>query len=842
MVDFKKRLGNSIATKPIVPSEIYAGLDRASDKGPLRPAQESILSQWDEKFRSRRDVILKLNTGQGKTLIGLLILQAKLNEGCGPALYLCPNNQLLTQTMSQARQFGINFTELESDFSQSFLDSESILITSVQKLFNGLTKFGIGQRSVNVQSIVMDDAHACIDSIRDSLQIKVPYDVGAYSELRSLFETALRHQGMGTFEEIANQNPDAILPVPYWEWQDKNEEVVKILSRYSNNQNIRFAWEILKDNLANCQCVMSGKKLEISPYLPPLSVFGSYYKAKHRVFMSATVTDDAFLVKGLGLDRDTIVNSLRLDDESWAGEKMILVPSLIDESLDESAMVATFAPPIKRNYGTVALVPSFKKAEAWGGYGANIATKDTINNDIGRLLGRDFTDTLVIVNRYDGIDLPDNTCRILIFNGNPHSESLIDRYSESCRESSDITAIRTARTIEQGLGRSVRGEKDFCVIVLTGSSLVKSIRSRESRKHLSNQTRKQIEIGLEIAELAKDDITKGSPAKTVLSDLIRQCLTRDEGWKAFYVEQMDTVTTANIDETALRIFEEEFLAEKRFQEGNIEGAISVLQAIVDRNETNEYDKGWYLQEIARYLYNEQKIESNKIQISAHRQNKNLMKPRSGMVFKKLKIISQKRMENILTWVKVHDNYEELIVEVEDILDALQFGTKSSKFEDALDRLARAIGFIGERPDKEWKEGPDNLWALDDVHYMLFECKSEVDLIRKEIQKSESDQMNSSCAWFDRNYSRVSSSRVMIIPTRMLANAAAFNDPSVQIMDRYGLGRLVKNTRLFFREFKNMDFNDLSEKKTQELINAHQLSVEDVMTKYTEAFRPHRVKN
>ena len=30
--------------------------------------------------------------------------------------------------------------------------------------------------------------------------------------------------------------------------------------------------------------------------------------------------------------------------------------------------------------------------------------------------------TLVLVNRYDGIDLPDNTCRILIFDGKPYSE------------------------------------------------------------------------------------------------------------------------------------------------------------------------------------------------------------------------------------------------------------------------------------------------------------------------------------------------------------------------------------------------------------------------------------
>src|SRR4030095_16697878 len=42
----------------------------------------------------------------------------------------------------------------------------------------------------------------------------------------------------------------------------------------------------------------------------------------------------------------------------------------------------------------------------------------------------------------------------------------------------EVTAMRTARTIEQGLGRSVRGEKDYCAIILTGADLIRRIRPR----------------------------------------------------------------------------------------------------------------------------------------------------------------------------------------------------------------------------------------------------------------------------------------------------------------------------------------------------------------------------
>ena len=107
MVNFKDRLAGKKAEKPTDPIKLYDTLDRAVDKGPLRPAQLAVLKEWFSEHQTTRDVIVKLHTGQGKTLIGLLMLQARLNAGKGPAVYLCPDNFLIEQTCEQARQFGI---------------------------------------------------------------------------------------------------------------------------------------------------------------------------------------------------------------------------------------------------------------------------------------------------------------------------------------------------------------------------------------------------------------------------------------------------------------------------------------------------------------------------------------------------------------------------------------------------------------------------------------------------------------------------------------------------------------------------------------------------------------
>jgi len=114
MVNFGKRLAKKAGTKPVDPIKIYGTLDRAHDKGPLRPSQEAVLQEWNARQATARDVIVKLHTGQGKTLVGLLMLQSRLNAGKGPVVYLCPDHFLIAQTCEQARQFGIRRSTRES--------------------------------------------------------------------------------------------------------------------------------------------------------------------------------------------------------------------------------------------------------------------------------------------------------------------------------------------------------------------------------------------------------------------------------------------------------------------------------------------------------------------------------------------------------------------------------------------------------------------------------------------------------------------------------------------------------------------------------------------------------
>ena len=117
MVDFSKRLSGKKVEALIDPVKLYETLDRAHDKGPLRPSQAAVLTEWFQSRRDERDLIVKLHTGQGKTLIGLLVLQSRINEKKAP-VYICVR---IIFSLSKLASKPSNLASLPVQLSLNFL-------------------------------------------------------------------------------------------------------------------------------------------------------------------------------------------------------------------------------------------------------------------------------------------------------------------------------------------------------------------------------------------------------------------------------------------------------------------------------------------------------------------------------------------------------------------------------------------------------------------------------------------------------------------------------------------------------------------------------------------------
>ncbi|MFI7643317.1 DEAD/DEAH box helicase [Nonomuraea sp. NPDC049400] len=165
--------------QPLVrPREIYAALPR-SPWPYLRHEQSEVLETWFER-RKQRDVVIKQNTGGGKTAVGLLIARSALNEGVSTAVYLAPDRYLAAQVRAEAEAMGLAATD---DVDLAFRAGRAILVTTFQKLVNGQSVFGVvgdARDKLQLGIVVVDDAHAALATTEAQFRLSIPAEHDAY--------------------------------------------------------------------------------------------------------------------------------------------------------------------------------------------------------------------------------------------------------------------------------------------------------------------------------------------------------------------------------------------------------------------------------------------------------------------------------------------------------------------------------------------------------------------------------------------------------------------------------------------------------------------------------------
>ncbi len=150
----------------IAPREIFNALPGRSRKPEyLRDSQGSVLDAWFKR-RTERDLVIKINTGGGKTVAGLLVLQSCLNEHQGPALYVAPDNYLVDQVRAQAMDLGLQTVDDPKD--SDYISGKRFAVVNIHKLMNGRSVFGgpasIQPDHIPIGSMVIDDVHAAIST------------------------------------------------------------------------------------------------------------------------------------------------------------------------------------------------------------------------------------------------------------------------------------------------------------------------------------------------------------------------------------------------------------------------------------------------------------------------------------------------------------------------------------------------------------------------------------------------------------------------------------------------------------------------------------------------------
>ena len=409
MLDFGAlAIGGNNGAPVLEPRKIFTTLIRHNRFKFPSANQGEVLDKWFE-LRDRRDNTIKMNTGSGKMLVGLLALQSCLNEDMGPALYIVPDNYLLHQVMIEAKDLGIRATYDAND--TEFLSGRSILVANIHKLVNGKSVFGVGSIRKSVGSVVVDDAHACLATVDDQFSISLPTGNAAYAAILGIFAEDLKAQSEVGLVELKAEDPHAIMLVPFWAWYEKRDKVLSTLHAHREDDDLLFKWPLLKEVIPHCQCVISGTGLEIAPRCVPIDRIPSFDRAKRRIYMTATLADDGVLVTKLNANPAMVISPIKPKGAGEIGDRMIVVPQEIDGTIVDDDIKA-LAADIATTKNVTVIVPSERRASYWADVASQTLMADTIADGIERLKRGDHVGITVLINRYDGVDLPDDACSV----------------------------------------------------------------------------------------------------------------------------------------------------------------------------------------------------------------------------------------------------------------------------------------------------------------------------------------------------------------------------------------------------------------------------------------------
>jgi hypothetical protein len=442
----------------------------------LRPAQAHVLDRFSEKHTGTSDVGIELPTGEGKTLIGLLIADWALDEGISVA-YLTGTRQLADQVMDQASALSGLVTHRFSGGNYPGASLDDYHQAQAVGVMNYWVYFNSSPRVEPADLVIFDDAHLAEQPLAGLFTLRVSRGSGGG---RTLYETlcdlVLQH-APDSYPSLKALRDGAAPPgsppelVAFNDWAAIATGAADAIgdSEYLQQSfDARVVWRTLAPALTRCGVLVGPTGIEIRPYHPPTQTVPGYARAGHRLYLSATLGRPGDLQRRLGTNPIATIDTPAELCTATTGRRTFLVNPSSSEALSDK--VLDFA--LEQASAAIADGPG---RAAWLCASNNEADEvETVLRahamTVFRLRSGDDAPfeqwrtapeaQLVTAGRFDGLDLPDDTCRLVIIPSVPAASTEFERFAVAYLGDASYMRHRVGQRVTQALGRANRTEND----------------------------------------------------------------------------------------------------------------------------------------------------------------------------------------------------------------------------------------------------------------------------------------------------------------------------------------------------------------------------------------------
>lgn len=750
-MDFSQLSGLAAAKKQIDPIKIFEGLPNLPDTpNDIWRGQTEALESWHQS-RNKNDVLIELNTGAGKTLVGVLIAQSLVNEGVQNVIYVCATIDLVYQTSAEADRIGIQHTvRVGSSYSNDLFESgKSFCVTTYHALFNGLSSI---RRKYFPEAIIFDDAHVSEQVLRSSLTLSFSqYSHPAlFSDVVALFDDHFRdlerhgeflHAIDSTHAKIVMAAPSGVI--------GKRSQLLDVLRRHDveDDDDLKYAFNHLKDRLDRCALFFGHGVCEITPpFLPSLSM-DCLERPIRRVYLSATLRHKTDFVRAYGRLPDVCISP---KNDAGNGERLVLLGRGLSEDLDESLVKKVSA-----NNKVLIAVPNYASSERWSGlatppepreFSEKLQNFRTANSGV-----------FVLVQRVDGIDLPHNTCRVMVLDGIPSGGSLLERFQWEFLNMRNMVASKVANRLAQLFGRINRGRNDYGVFLIAGNELNVWLNNDRNLALLPELLQQQIKLGVMVQE------GMGVSTGDKVAEITSAVIGRNPSWLKFYgdnivkggLDESDSHRATEIEDRLTNAALSEAAYAKAMWEGRPEQACRELEGTLE--ETLRADTplaGWHNVWLAAAYEKSGDMDSasQAYERANSRLGSNVYLPhyRRADKVQDEPLNSFGESLNCLVGPTSEDGFRRERLKLEKDLYALNGGTPS-QVEASVRELGELLGFTSTRPDNDLGTGPDVLWIdTENSQCLAFELKTDKGPTSV-ISKKDVGQGHQHVQWVADNY-------------------------------------------------------------------------------------------
>jgi len=691
----------------------------------LFPMQRDVLKSWFTEYKAGlNDKLVSLNTGGGKTLIGLMIAESIRRDSQGKVIYVCPNTFLGKQTIDEANKYGIpvsSYLKLSGDRptwdgETSFLENNSICITTYQALLNPRSVF----KGFEIKGIIFDDAHLSLDLLDEQFSLRIN-NFSIIKEVANIFKSSPSIKEK--INSINENDPLALVMVPPIEWHAHADAIKKILASKSEVSD-SFPWINLKEKFDRTFCFISPSRLEIGFLYPDIKNHFISKESIHRVYLSATMPnlDDITRVFGITPTR------IDIENPDYRPQRLFVFSMKTKIKDSDDAIRKSLSSISKKN---LVITPSNEIASLYSALGCiTPINSDDVLNKINEFKSID-NGILVLANRYDGIDMPGETCHSLIIDGLPYPGTLKTRFFSEYFHNHQNSFLRSvlASKLVQAFGRTIRSNSDFSIIFLLGNKLNKWIINKDNRKFFKSDLNEDLEIGFNVSESISN--------LESLQSLSKEFLNQTDGWNNFFDNRKNSITPTE-------------------PLSNEEEIKNIQIARIERNINDFFISGKYAECLKEILGNQTVIaQYSKPVLGLYLSIASICcietsNPRGGELSARAYGINPIFGKPIVIGDKNRSMQAQRIMDYSDAVPEFDWDIVGKAFDENLKKLGEVAGFTSNRPEQEERGTLDVCWC-DEEKKIVIGFENKIDKINKVLEKKEADQCSGHLNWLNDNY-------------------------------------------------------------------------------------------